>query len=96
MTRDAWVSPLPVLTLLGETGDITPPESCDRILHQLPDGADVRVRRYAGARHGFDFTEGPEVLSIGGGMSVGRNPGAGKEAWQEIFAFLRGQSRRMR
>ncbi len=86
--RDAWVSTVPVLVLLGEADDITPPESCDAILRGLPDGAHVQVRRYAGARHGFDFTEGPEVLPIGGGMTVGRNPAAGEQAWEEIFAFL--------
>lgn len=87
--RDVWVSALPVLVVLGEADDITPPERCDRILGRLPDSAKVEVRRYADARHGFDFTEGPEVLAIGGGMTVGRNRPAGEEAWSEIFAFLR-------
>ncbi len=87
-SRGPWSSGVPVLVLLGEADDITPPESCDRILRRLPDGTEVRVRRYADARHGFDFTEGPEVLSIGGGMTVGRDRTAGKEAWEEILAFL--------
>jgi dienelactone hydrolase len=60
----------------------------DEILARLPDSTLVEVRRYADARHGFDFTEGPEVLAIGGGMTVGRNSRAGEEAWGEIFAFL--------
>lgn len=88
-SRDPWVAAVPVLVLLGEADDITPPESCDRVLRRLPDGTQVQVRRYADARHGFDFTEGPEVLPIGGGMTVGRNPAAGEEAWEEIFAFFR-------
>jgi dienelactone hydrolase len=87
-SRGPWASAVPVLVLLGEADDITPPESCDAILQHLPDGTQVQVRRYADARHGFDFTEGPEVLPIGGGMTVGRNPTAGAEAWREIFAFL--------
>lgn len=90
-SRDVWVSAVPVLVLLGEADDITPPETCDRILRRLPDGTQVQVRRYAGARHGFDLTEGLEVLPIGGGMTVGRNPAAGEEAWEEIFTFLRRQ-----
>ncbi len=69
-------------------GNDTLPERCDAILQRLPDGAHAQVRRYAGARHGFDLTEGPEVLPVGGGMTVGRNPTAGEEAWEEIFAFL--------
>lgn len=88
-SRDAWVSETPVLVVLGEADDITPPQQCDQILGRLPDSARVEVRRYADARHGFDFTEGPRVLPIGGGMTVGRNPSAGEEAWAEIFAFLR-------
>lgn len=87
-SRDVWASAVPVLVLLGDADDITPPESCAPILLSLPEGTELQVRRYADARHGFDFTEGPEVLSIGGGMTVGRNPSAGEEAWKEIFAFL--------
>ncbi len=90
-SRGPWVSSVPVLVLLGEADDITPPETCDEILAQLPDSTRVEVRRHADARHGFDFTEGPEVLSIGGGMTVGRNATAGEEAWEQIFAFLRVQ-----
>ncbi|MDX1501542.1 MAG: amidohydrolase family protein [Thermoanaerobaculia bacterium] len=89
-SRDVWRSETPVLVVLGEADDITPPEECDRILGRLPESARVEVRRYDDARHGFDFTEGPSLLSIGGGMTVGRNPAAGEEAWAEIFAFLRG------
>jgi dienelactone hydrolase len=57
-------------------------------LRLLPAGTQTQVRRYTDARHGFDFTEGPEVLQIGGGMTVGRNPAAGQSAWEEIFSFL--------
>lgn len=88
-SRGPWVSGVPVLVLLGEADDITPPARCDEILTRLGDTARVEVRRYANARHGFDFTEGPELLPIGGGMTVGRNPTAGQKAWEEIFAFLR-------
>jgi dienelactone hydrolase len=91
-SRDVWSSTIPVLVLLGESDDITPPETCDKILRRLPVGTQVTSRRFAGARHGFDFTEGPEVLSIGGGMTVGRNANAGAKAWKEIFAFLGAES----
>ena len=87
--RGPWSSSVPVLVILGAADDITPPEDCDRVLDRLPHNARAEVRYYADARHGFDFTEGPEVLAIGGGMSVGRNPSAGEQAWEEIFAFLR-------
>ncbi len=80
------------MVVLGEADDITPAEECDQILKRLPDVTRVEVLRYVDARHGFDFTEGPEVLAIGGDMTVGRNPAAGEEAWKEIFTFF-GQNR---
>ena len=88
LTRGPWVSGIQVLVLLGEADDIALPEDCDELLRQLPADVHVQVRRYAGGRHGFDMSEGPEVLPIGGGMTIGRNPAAGKEAWEEILAFL--------
>lgn len=89
LSRGPWSAGIPVLILLAEADDIALPERCDAILGRLPDGTNLQVERYVGARHGFDFTEGPEVLSIGGGMTVGRNQAQGDRAWREIFAFLR-------
>jgi hypothetical protein len=37
---------------------------------------------------GFDLTEGPTMLSVGNGLTVGRNQKAGDEAWQEILMFI--------
>ena len=88
-SRGPWATKIPVLLLLGEIDDITPPERCDAIVARLPDTARAEVRHFEGARHGFDFTEGPAALPIGGGMTVGRNPTAGEEAWEEILEFLR-------
>lgn len=88
-TRGPWTTSLPVLILLGEADDIALPERCERIVQALPNGTNAQVRRYARARHGFDLVEGPEVLAIGGGMTVGRDPRASEAAWAEIFAFLR-------
>jgi dienelactone hydrolase len=92
-SRGPWASPIPVLVLLAEADDIARPERCDEILALLPEGANVEARRYADARHGFDMTEGPELLPVGGGMTIGRNPAAGERAWEEIFAFLGRESR---
>jgi dienelactone hydrolase len=57
-SRGPWVSGVPVLVLLGEADDITPPETCDEILARLPDSTLFEVRRYADARHGFDSPKG--------------------------------------
>jgi dienelactone hydrolase len=88
-SRGQWTSSIPVLILLGEADDIALPERCNQILDQLPKATNLKVCRYSGALHGFDLTEGPEALSIGGGMTVGRNQSAGEQAWDEIFSFLR-------
>lgn len=87
-TRQPWQTSMPVLVLLGGADDIALPERCERIVRQLPDGTDARLHRYPGGRHGFDLTEGPERLDIGGEMTLGRNPEAGNAAWKEIFRFL--------
>lgn len=87
-SRGPWKTSLPVLLLLGAADDIALPERCDRIAAELPRQASLRLRRFEGARHGFDLTEGPEVLDIGGGFTVGRNDEAGRAAWIEVFRFL--------
>ncbi len=87
-TRNPWRSSTPVLVLLGGADDIALPEQCDRIEKQLPEGTVARFQRYSRGRHGFDLTEGPELLDIGRGMTLGRNPQAGEAAWKEIFRFL--------
>ncbi len=83
-----WYSSLPVLMILAGADDITPPSVCNALVQSLPDNADVRVHSYPGARHGFDLTEGPALLPIGGGLTVGRDPDAGRDAWRRILMFL--------
>ncbi len=92
-SREPWRSSTPVLVLLGEADDIALPQRCERIVSQLPGETDVLLHRYLGARHGFDLTEGPERLDIGGGLTLGRNQEAGEAAWKEIFRFLEGTVR---
>jgi len=87
-TTQNWNSSLPVLMLLGEDDDIASPDSCKALVKSLPQGINVRVKIYPNARHGFDLTEGPSVLPIGNGKTVGRNDQAGNEAWKEIISFL--------
>lgn len=87
-SRGPWSTSLPVLVLLGAADDIALPERCERIAAELPQQADLRLRRFDGGRHGFDMTEGPEVLDLGGGLTVGRNDDAGRAAWSEVFRFL--------
>jgi dienelactone hydrolase len=83
-----WESSIPVLMILGEADDIAPPNICNSLIQSLPNQTNVLVKSYPEARHGFDLTEGPTVLSIGNGLTIGRNSKAGDEAWQEILTFL--------
>ena len=84
----AWKSSLPVLMLLGEADDIAPYGQCLDLVNSLNERTNVKVKTYPDARHGFDFEEGPEMLPIGHGMTVGRNEQAGIRAWQEMLSFL--------
>lgn len=83
-----WDSSLPLLMILGEADDIAPPSICNTLIKSLPQQSNLRVISYPEARHGFDLTEGPTVLSIGSGKTVGRNNQAGNDAWKEIISFL--------
>ena len=85
---DPWESSLPILMILGEADDIALPSVCNDIVKSLLNKTNVQVRSYPEARHGFDLTEGPTVLSVGNNLTIGRNEKAGKDAWQEIFKFL--------
>jgi Dienelactone hydrolase and related enzymes len=87
-TSDPWDSSLPLLMILGEADDIALPTICKELVQSLSDQANVNVLSYPDARHGFDFTEGPGELSVGDGLTVGRNTKAGNEAWQEILTYL--------
>jgi len=87
-TLKGWTSTIPVLMLLGELDDIAPPGQCTLMVNDLPQQTKVRVKIYPNARHGFDMTEGPEILAIDHGKTVGKNQQAGNEAWKEILSFL--------
>jgi dienelactone hydrolase len=87
-TSDPWKAQLPLLMILGEADDIALPGVCNDLIRSLTNQTNVQVKSYPEARHGFDFLEGPTVLSLGNGLTIGRNPKAGKDAWKEIFKFL--------
>jgi dienelactone hydrolase len=84
----SWKSLLPVLMILGEDDDIALPSICKSLIQSLPNQTNVIIKSYPEARHGFDLTEGPSMLSVGNGLTIGRNEKAAIEAWDEIFTFL--------
>ncbi len=88
---------LPVLLLLGEKDDWTPPAPCLQLAQQTraaqPD-ADLTVKIYADSYHGFDSTR-PERfradVSTGvnrGGVHVGANAAARAQSLQQLDSFL--------
>ncbi|MDH5208118.1 MAG: dienelactone hydrolase family protein [Burkholderiaceae bacterium] len=87
----------PVLMLLGEKDDWTPPARCielaERTLRSQPD-ADLAVHLYSDSYHGFDSTQPVRLrLDVRGGVSregvhVGGNPAARAGALAEVDAFL--------
>ena len=83
-----WNTSIPALILLGEADDIALPNICTDLIRSLPNQTNVQVKSFANARHGFDLTEGPEMLTVGNGFTIGRNSKAGTNAWNEIFKFL--------
>lgn len=87
-TRGPWSTATPTLLLLAGADDIALPERCEEIVRGLPETARATTIRYPGARHGFDWTEGPELYEIADGRTFGRDIKAGEAAWAEIFRFL--------
>ena len=77
-----------MLLLLGEEDDIAPPSVCESLVERLADSGNVSMRRYPGARHGFDNPELPALLAIGGGFTLGFDSQAAANAWDEIDEFL--------
>jgi len=83
----------PLLMLLGDKDDWTPPAPCIELGRAV--GATVQV--YADSHHGFDDPSGsvrhrPEVpngVNPGQGVHVGRNPVTGPQAWDAAVARLR-------
>jgi len=79
---------VPLLMLLAGADDIAPPEVCEELVSLLPASARVEVHSYPGARHGFDLSEAPPVLEIGGGLTLGGLPDAAEDAWVRMLSFL--------
>ena len=86
--RDPLTSSVPLLMLLGGADDIALPSDCEDLVEASGPGVTISVRNYPGARHGYDITDAPPVLEIGGGMTIGFQQAAAAATWLEIFDFL--------
>ena len=88
---------IPVLMLLGEKDDWTPPARCLQFAESArtaQPGVDLTVRVYANSHHGFDSTRPARFrtdVSTGAnstGVHVGGNPTARVDSQREMDAFL--------
>ena len=86
--REPLTNRIPLLMLLGGADDITDPAVCEGLVAASRTEPMITVRRYPGARHGFDIADAPPVLDIGNGMTIGHQRTAAEAAWREILAFL--------
>ncbi len=85
----------PLLLLLGEADDWTPPDRCEPLVGNARErGETVEVKIYPGAFHGFDWP-GNELhlrrglaLVRGGAAHVGENPAARLDAAERVTEFL--------
>jgi dienelactone hydrolase len=97
LLKAAFATDIPVLMLLGEKDDWTPPARCvelaERTRSRQP-GADLTVRVYADSYHGFDGTLPVRFwgdVSNGvdpKGVHLGANPAARAQAQAEMDTFL--------
>jgi dienelactone hydrolase len=82
----------PLLMLLGEKDDWTPPSHCIELAKRTRSAqpaADFEVQVYADSYHGFDSTQPVRFRSdVKGGVHAGGNPAARAAALAEIDAFL--------
>jgi len=86
----------PLLMLLGEADDWTPPERCGPVVADARGrGETVEVESYPGAFHGFDWPGNKVHLRSGlakvqGGCAhVGENPEARRDALKRVPEFLK-------
>lgn len=90
----------PLLLLIGEKDDWTPPKPCialhEKVRKQYPDDI-FELRVYPDSYHDFDAPNAPlrvrkdvpNGVNPGQGVTTGGNPAARKEAYAEMVEFLR-------
>ena len=79
-----------ILLLFGALDAMTPAESCQPIVRQLPEPTAVQIRVYPDARHGFDLAHLPQVPPGGKpNLTPAYQPAAAKAAWEDAATFLK-------
>jgi dienelactone hydrolase len=86
----------PLLLMVGELDDWTPPEPCQALAAQFSsEAAPIEIEAMAGAYHGFDGeaalrlrTDVPNGVRPGKGVHVGRNDAAKALSQERLKAYL--------
>jgi dienelactone hydrolase len=103
--REVYRPRAPVLLLIGEKDDWTPPQPCvtlqEKVRSHYP-GDTFEVRLYPDSYHNFDAPEAPlrrrkdipNGVRPGDGVTTGSNPAAREQAYREVLEFLRAQMAR--
>jgi dienelactone hydrolase len=86
--REPLTSRVPLLMLLGGADDIALLSECEDVVEETGASSRISVRIYPGARHGYDISDAPAVVDIGGGMTIGFQQAAAEATWLEIVEFL--------
>ena len=99
-TREGYRPNAPLLLMIGEKDDWTPPKACvalhEKVRVQYP-GEVFELRVYPDSYHDFDAPNAPlrvrkdvpNGVNPGKGVTTGENPAARKQAYSEMTEFLR-------
>lgn len=99
-TREGYRPNAPLLLLIGEKDDWTPPKPCvalhEKVRAQYPDDI-FELRVYPDSYHDFDAPNAPlrvrkdvpNGIHPGQGVTTGSNPASRKQAYAEMLEFLR-------
>lgn len=95
--RIAYRNDTPLLVLMGEKDDWTPPQPCIELAQRMESlGAPFTLRLYADSYHDFDAPglpvrvrrDVPNGVHPGKGVTTGGNPQAREAAYREMLEFL--------
>lgn len=95
--RMVYRNDTPLLVLMGENDDWTPPQPCIALAHRVESrGAPFTLRLYPDSYHDFDAPglpvrtrrDVPNGTHPGAGVTTGGNPQAREAAYREMLEFL--------
>ncbi len=81
-----WSGNVPVLMLLASDDNIAPAALCKKLAGKIND-ANIEVREYAGAYHGFEDSDLPQK-SEGSFGTMGYDEEASENAWSALAGFF--------